>query len=265
MIDLVGHEADAVARARLRQFLKPFGLEHGAGGVGRAGDDQPGDPLIAGRRFHLLGGWHPAPPGIGGEQHRLLPQRGQDMAIAGIARRRQTDAVAMIEQRQERQHKRRRRAGRDRYLLRRHFHAVALAVVASDALAQGWHPKRRRVAQRIAPKRAPHGLERRARRRRAGLADFHVYDLVAARLALGRGLHYVHDDEGRHAAAARSNHTFHVRETGQPGVAPCSCHANPPISRKPSNRHGSPLTAGCVPGTIGMAAAGVGAAAPRGL
>jgi hypothetical protein len=123
--------------------------------------------------------------------------------IAGIAGRRQGNLGTRVEQRQERQHEARRRSRRDHYPLRLDYNPIPVCVVPGDPLAQSGHTQGQRIAQRLAPERPARSCKGRARRRRARLADLHVDDLVPQGLALGGGLHDVHDDERRHGTAAR--------------------------------------------------------------
>ena len=203
VIDLVGNEPDAAAPASRRDLRQAFGLQHGAGGIGGACDHEAGDPLVAARLLDLCRGGHPARGGIGRNRHRSLAERGENVAVAGIAGRRQGHPAAGIEQREKREHEARRRAGRHDHPLRFHIDAVAFPVMAGDALAQGGQAEGEGVSQRLAVERARHAIQRRARRRRAGLADLHVDDLVPQRFALRRGLHHVHHDEWRDLAATR--------------------------------------------------------------
>ncbi len=138
------------------------------------------------------------------EQHRILAERGQDVPVAGIAGRRQGYLGTRIEQRQERQHETRRRSGRDHHALRLDRDPVPVCVVPGDSLAQSGQTQGQRVSQRLALECPARGRKGSAGRRRAGLADLHVDDFVSQSLALGGGLHDVHDDERRHGTAARS-------------------------------------------------------------
>ena len=219
-----------------------------------------------GRLLDLARGRHPAPGGIGHDRDRLLPERGQDVAIAGVAWCGQGHPRALVEQRQEGQHEPGRRARRHHHPLRGDVDAVALAVVAGDALAQRRQPQGDRVAQRLAVERPLHRLDRGARRGRARLAHLHVDDLVALRLARRRGLHHVHDDERGHRAAlgrlqrehgACSTGSGWLGRCGSRRIGHCSLHATLRC-REPSNRHGCAL-----PGDIGACAGAAHPARPR--
>ncbi len=79
--------------------------------------------------------------------------------------------------------------------------AIPVGIVAGDPLAQCRHPQRIGVAELPLVDRPFGRLAGEPRRRRRRLADFHVDDLFAGRLA-GVGLaQHVHDDEGVDGAA----------------------------------------------------------------
>ena len=231
VIDLVGDEPDPVALADIGDLGQPTRLQHGARRVGRAGDDDAGDGLAPDGRVDLACGRHPTPCGIGGKGNGRLAERGQDMPVAGIAGRRQGDPGPLIEQRQEGQHEAGRGPRRHHHPLRCDGDAVALAVVPGDALAERRQPQGHRIAQRLAVERPFHGVERRARGGRAGLAHLHMDDLVPLGLARRSGLHHIHDDEGRHRAALGGPH-------GQrrPGIVQASLrcrHGQTPVAASP--------------------------------
>ena len=98
---------------------------------------------------------------VGLDQHRLAAERGEDVAIGRIAGQRDRDAVARLEQREERQDEAGRRAGGDDDALGIDVDAVASAIVPRDARAQ------RRDAERSRYSRARPDVERGARRRDA--------------------------------------------------------------------------------------------------
>jgi hypothetical protein len=141
--------------------------------------------------------------GVGDDGHRLLAQRRQDVAIAGIARRRQSHPGAHVEQGEERQYEAGGGAGGYNHALRFHADAVPLGVVAGDPLAQGRQTEGDGISQRLALQRLRHAGQCRPRRRGAGLAHLHVDDAVPLGLALGGGLHHIHHDERRDGAAPR--------------------------------------------------------------
>ena len=83
VVDLVGDQLDAVLLAPRGQRRELRREQHGAGRVGRAGDDEPlevGDPGdLLDRRLE---------PGLraGRELDHLAAERGEDVAVAGVAR-----------------------------------------------------------------------------------------------------------------------------------------------------------------------------------
>ena len=74
--------------------------------------------------------------GGGLDQHRLAPERLEDMAIGRIARHRDRHPVAGLEQGEEREDKPRRRSGCDDDPRRIDRYVVALMVMPRDARAQ---------------------------------------------------------------------------------------------------------------------------------
>jgi hypothetical protein len=204
VIDLVRYEPDVVAPARGNEFGQAFRLQHRPGGIGRAGDDKPGDGALARGGIDLGRRRHPTRSGVRDQRHRLLPECGKDMAVAGISWRRQGDFCSHIEQAQECQHEPGRGAGGNGHPFRFHGHAVVVGIVTGDALAQRRHAERERVTEGLATERLGHAGERRARRGRARLAHLHVNDLAPGRFALGGGLHHIHDNKRGDLATARS-------------------------------------------------------------
>ena len=109
--------------ARRAEFV---GRDHRAGRVGRAGDDEPGEVAGLGEQF-----------GVGLvmrvladlDQHRLEAERAEDVAIGGIAGRRQRDPVARLEGGEKGELEGGRRAGGDDDLGRVDGDAVLLAVM----------------------------------------------------------------------------------------------------------------------------------------
>ena len=87
VVDLVGHQPDVVAPAGRDDLGEPARPPAWCPS-GWRGWRRPGPPglLARCRVVDLACGRHPARGGIGGEQHRVLAERGQDMPVAGIAR-----------------------------------------------------------------------------------------------------------------------------------------------------------------------------------
>ena len=178
VIDLVRDEPQAEGLAGLAEPPQGLAADHRAGRVGRAHGENPGEGFGGMQTRHAVGGHDPA-IGAGQRDRRGLElERRQDVAIGRIARRRDGDASAGIEQRQEREDEPRRRAGRDDHPLRRHRDPVSLPVMAGDPLAQGGEPERLRVADAPVGERRPGRLAGPLRRRRRRLAHLHMNDAV---------------------------------------------------------------------------------------
>ena len=141
-------------------------------------------------------------------------ERRQDVAIGGIAGRRERDAVAGIEARQEGERKAARRAGRHDDALGRHLRLVGLAIVPRDALAQRRNAERGDIADAVAVEGGMRRGQRPLGCRRAGLADLEVNDGVARRLLLGGSRHDIHDDERIDRTAAARELARHRSSAG---------------------------------------------------
>ena len=122
------------------------------------------------------------------QQHRHALGRGDEVAVAGVARVRQQHLVVAVDQREAGELQRRRGAGRDDDAARGDLEAEATAIPAGDGLAQ------RRLAGRVGVLRAA-GAQRllggapdRGRRGEVGLADVQEDHRLAAarRVAFGR-------------------------------------------------------------------------------
>ena len=236
VIDLVRYQPDAVAPARGRDLGEARRRQHGAGRIGRACHDEPRDALRAVRRVDLCSRRHPAPRVVGDDRYRDLAQRRQDVAVAGISGRGQRHLGADIEQGKEGENEPRRGAGGHNHPLRLHGDAVALPVVAGDALAQGGQAQRHRVAQGLAFQRRRDAGQRRARCRCSGLPHLHMDDAVAERLPLGRGLHHVHHDERRDGAALRKAQARRRGSGHRPGAGRPAAVVNFLSTRLPNLR-----------------------------
>ena len=135
--------------------------------------------------------------------HRHEVERRQDVAVGGIARRRQCDALARLEGGKKRQDEGRRGAGGDDDARGIDADAVCVEIMAGDRRAQRRKPERLGIAQRVLVERAPRRREHGAGRRRRRLADLEVQHVGAGCGALVRGAQHVHDDEGRNRGAPR--------------------------------------------------------------
>ena len=202
MIDLVGYEPQPQAAAGLAQFRQRLAADHGAGWVGGAHGKNAVQGLLRMGFFDGLGRHDPA-VGLGErDRHRLDAERLQDIAIGRIARCRDRHALPVIEQAQESQHEAGRGAGGHHHPLRSDAHAVGIAIVPGDPLAQGRDAERLGIADAAEIESGLRRLPGRARRRRRRLADLHVDDCIAPPL-LGRGrAQHVHGKKGRHALHA---------------------------------------------------------------
>ena len=139
----------------------------------------------------------------GRELDRHEIERGQDIAVGGIARRRQGDPVAGLEGGKKRQDEARRGAGRDDDPRRIDADAVGVAIMPRDRLAQRGKAERLGIAERVLVERAPRRRAHGSWRRRSGLADLEVQHVGARGRALVRVAQHVHDDEGRDRGAPR--------------------------------------------------------------
>jgi hypothetical protein len=219
-----------VAPARRDQLLQPLRLQHGAGRIGGAGHEKAGDALAECGLLDLPRGRHPARVVACLQQHSPLAECAQDVAVARIARRRQSDGGAGIEQSQKGQNEAGRRSRRDDDAVNGDVEAVALAIIKGNALAQLRHAERQGVAQSFRAERALDALECGLRRRRAGLAHFHVDNPRASRLLGGSRLHHVHDDERGDVAALRRPGEQRLRALWRPPLF-VSHRLSPALSR----------------------------------
>ena len=206
VIDLVRYEPDVALPAPCGEKRQLGSRDHRAGRVGGAGDDQPGD--VAARsdgafeqlRVRLVMRVRPDL-----DQHRLQPERRQDVAIGRIARRRQRHPVPRLERREKCQLERRRRSGRDDDFAGIDRDPVLLPVMPGNRLAQRRDAERVGIADAVRRQRPPRRVEHGFGRRRAGLADFEMDDRMPLCLARIGGAQHVHRDERRHQAAARGS------------------------------------------------------------
>ena len=73
---------------------------------------------------------------------------------------------------------------------------MSVGVVAGDAGAERAEAEGLGVGKAAVIEGGPRRGEHRPRRRRTRLADLHVNDALARRLAVDRGAHHLHDQEG---------------------------------------------------------------------
>ncbi len=203
MIDLVRDDGDTLA---VTPGADPGqrGIGHGrAGRIGGAREQQrPPQSRAARKPRKRRSGRHPALLIPDRERDRLDPEGAGDVAIAGIAGLGHQQLIALIQQRQERQHEPGRRAGRDDHLGRRYVDVVGIAVMPGDPLAQRRDAERVGIAEQLPVDGGLHRLPHHARRRCSGLSDFHVNNIVAFCDAFICRAHHVHDHERRDLAAA---------------------------------------------------------------
>jgi len=86
---------------------------HGAGRIGGAGDEHALERRLAMRRQQHLRRDRPARRLRGLDRHRFAAERAQDMPVGRIARQRDRDPIAGLEQREERQNESARRSRGD--------------------------------------------------------------------------------------------------------------------------------------------------------
>ncbi len=199
MVDLVRDQPDAARLAGLAQRPHAGLVDHRARRVRGAGEDQPVEPSVdlvqqLGRRLEAV-------LQVGLQPHRLQAQRAQDVAVGGIAGRRQRDPVAGIEGGEEGHDEAGGGAVGDHHPLGVDAHAVQRPVGLGQAPAQLGQAGGVGIAQLLRIDGALGGLARGAWGAVAGLADLEVQDVAAGRRALVGGAQHVHDDEGIDLAA----------------------------------------------------------------
>ncbi len=101
VVDLVADQAYAVLLAPRGQRSELVGQQHRAGRVGRGGDDQAVHG--PGHGFELLDGGLEPGPGPAVDLHHLDAERGEHVAVAGVAGPGHHHPVARLERGQERQ------------------------------------------------------------------------------------------------------------------------------------------------------------------
>ena len=147
VIDLVGDEPDPLSFRSGDEIAQRLARHHGAGRVGGTCDQHALERRLAMRREQQLGRDRPARRLRRLDHHRLAAERREDMAIGRIARQRDRDAVARLEQREECQDEARRRAGRDDDARRIDRDAIGVAIVPRDARAQRRNAERLGIAE----------------------------------------------------------------------------------------------------------------------
>ncbi len=120
VIDLVRDEPQAEIAGRSRRAAPgPSRADHGPGGVGRAHGEHAVRAALRGARASTASAVMIQPSAfVSGMTTGVKVERRQDVAVGRIARRRDRDPVAGIEQAQEGEHEAGRRAGRHDHPLR---------------------------------------------------------------------------------------------------------------------------------------------------
>jgi hypothetical protein len=136
------------------------------------------------------------------DRRRIELEGGEDVAVGRVAGRRDGDALAGIEQRQESEHEARRGSRRDHDPLRRDSDPIGVAIVAGDALTQRGEPERLRVADAPICERRPGRFARRTRRRGGGLPHLHMDDAVPSPFFRRGGGQHIHGQKRRHPPGA---------------------------------------------------------------
>ena len=184
--------APSAAADQARQRLA---RHHRAGRIGGAADQHALQRCLAMRSQQGFAGQRVAGVARGLDQHRLAAERGQDMAIGRIAGHGDRHPVARLEHRKERQDETAGRARRDHDPLGVYGTAISIAVVPGDPRAKRGNAERGGVVDPSLIEGRVGGRDRRFRRRRCRLPDFHVNDMPAGRLDPRRRRHHVHHHE----------------------------------------------------------------------
>lgn len=131
------------------------------------------------------------------------PDRGEDVAIGGIAGAGQRHAVLGFEGGEEGEQEPSRGTGRDGHAVPVEIEAVALVIVQRDTAPQLGQAQRLGISDGITVERElgriDHGLRRAAHR----LSDFQMQDVAAGDRPLIGHAQHVHRDERIHAATSR--------------------------------------------------------------
>ncbi len=103
MVDLIGDQPEPTPPAGIGELAEPRAHGHGAGRVVGTGKKQSGR-LFTGKALEVAGIRHPPRRGTGLDQHRLRTERLEDMAVAGVAGRRQQHGIAGVEHGEKGEH-----------------------------------------------------------------------------------------------------------------------------------------------------------------
>ena len=161
VIDLVGDEADALAFRGLDQRAQRRRASSWCRSDWRGLPTST--PLSGVRRWassSMSRRDRPARRRRGFDQHRLAAERLEDVAVRRIARHRDRDAIARLEQRQKGEDESGRRAGGDDHARGIDGNAVGLVVVPRDARAQRRNAERLGVAEPAVSSAARAAVER---------------------------------------------------------------------------------------------------------
>jgi hypothetical protein len=214
VIDLVGDEPHVPFRTRCGNVGQRVGRQHGAGGVGRACQQQPVQPLVA-SGFDLLVRGCPAAARINRQVLHANALRLKNVPVGRVAGHGQAHLVACIETGREAQHERGRRAGGDGNVVRAHADAIGRVIVGGNALAKRQQAKRVGVAHVRAVECGTRGLDHLARRPACRLSCRHVHHVMTGsgqRIGLAEE---VHDDERLHPGSAVGRFERHQRRIRQ--------------------------------------------------
>ena len=155
VVDLVADQLHLLGLAPLGQRRELARQQHGAGRVGRAGDDQPLEAVLGVQLGDLLDGGLEPRLRAGRDLDHVDAERGEHVAVAGVARPGHRNLVADLERRQEREQEPAAAPGGHDHLVGVDVDAVGPLVVGGDRLAQLEDPDRRRVAERIGALQQP--------------------------------------------------------------------------------------------------------------
>ncbi len=193
VIDLVHHQMAAPRVQGLRQGGQFVGGKHGAGRVGRRGDqraDAVGVPVLFHQRWsQLVGGFRP-------DRHQLRTafHQAQEVAVARITWVGQQPVATRIDQQAAGQQQRTGAAGGDQDAFGIDVQPVVAAIETTDGLAQGRQATCGGVAGMAGGQCGLAGTHDRFGRGEVRFADFQVDHIVAGlfqRLCAGQQRHHV--------------------------------------------------------------------------
>jgi len=136
------------------------------------------------------------------QRHRLQSERGENIGVGRVARRRDGDPRARIESGGQRQQKAAGGTGRHNHPVRRDRNAVARMIMRSDTLAQRDVAQRLAIANAPVPERGFGGGAHQLWNRRAGFAQLHMHDAATGAFQLRRLTQHVHGQKRRDGGAA---------------------------------------------------------------